>query len=60
LRGLLGCGSFGLFIMALPLQPLVNTFAVAASAPLIITVLSVPEKRNRGLGTQPSGHVCKP
>ncbi len=42
LRGLLGCGSFGLFIMALPLQPLVNTFAVAASAPLIITVLSVP------------------
>lgn len=42
LRGLLGCGSFGLFVMALPLQPLVNSFAVAASAPLIITVLSVP------------------
>ncbi|MEE2981406.1 MAG: DMT family transporter [Pseudomonadota bacterium] len=42
LRGLLGCGSFGLFVMALPLQPLVNTFAVAASAPLIITILSVP------------------
>jgi drug/metabolite transporter (DMT)-like permease len=41
-RGLLGCGSFGLFVMALPLQPLINSFAVAASAPLIITIMSVP------------------
>ncbi len=42
LRGLLGCGSFGIFVMALPMQPLVNSFAVAASAPLIITIMSVP------------------
>jgi drug/metabolite transporter (DMT)-like permease len=42
LRGLLGCGSFGIFVLALPMQPLVNSFAVAASAPLIITIMSVP------------------
>ena len=41
-RGILGCISFGLFLAALPMQPLVNSFAIMAGAPVIITVLSVP------------------
>ena len=41
-RGLLSCGAFGLFVIALPMQPLVSTFAIMSAAPLFITVLSIP------------------
>ena len=41
-RGLLSCGAFTMFVIALPMQPLVSTFTILASAPLFITVLSIP------------------
>lgn len=41
-RGLLSCGAFTMFIIALPMQPLVSTFATLASASLFITILSIP------------------
>jgi drug/metabolite transporter (DMT)-like permease len=41
-RGLLSCGAFSMFVIALPMQPLVSTFAILASAPLFITILSIP------------------
>jgi len=41
-RGLLSCGAFSMFVIVLPMQPLVNTFAILASAPLFITIISIP------------------
>jgi drug/metabolite transporter (DMT)-like permease len=42
LRGVLSCVAIGLFTAALPRQPLVSTFAIIASGPLFITILSIP------------------
>ena len=42
LRGVLGCAAIGLFMAALPRQPLVSTFAIIAAAPIFITLLSIP------------------
>lgn len=39
-RATLGGGSFILFLMALPMMPLADIFAVTMSAPLVITALS--------------------
>ena len=41
-RGLLGVGSFGLFLSALPMLPLASAFAILMSSPLFITALSGP------------------
>ena len=41
-RGCLGATAFGLFLAALPLMPLASAYAIAMSAPLLITALSVP------------------
>lgn len=41
-RGCLGVTAFSLFLAALPLMPLADAYAIAMSAPLFITALSVP------------------
>ncbi len=41
-RGIVGVTSFTLFLLALPLMPLANVFAIGMSAPLVITALSGP------------------
>lgn len=41
-RGLLGVGSFSLFLVALKIMPLADTFAIFNSAPLLVAALSGP------------------